>query len=150
MEEVKIFDLNELFYPMGKKGDVMCKIDCKNERPKFCYDKDCTVVFSTYNEADFDKGFGFFCLGKLKEPKIFKEKSIEHVNGLSYCCYTPLKGMIRFFVNTDDLWKEATNMLAALNRLIEIKCPQCNSKIYKVPYHVCFECQAKRTSTAGR
>jgi hypothetical protein len=117
--------------------------DRKITRPKFCYDDECVVIYSTYREEDFRKGFSFFCFGRLKEPNVFKEKEVEHVNDLCHCYYTPLKGMIRFFVNTEDLWKEATSKLAVLNRLIEVKCDKCGSKMYKVARHICFECQYK-------
>ena len=119
-------------------------LDYKINRPPFCYDKECEVIYSTYKDEDFDKGFSFFCFGKLKEAHIFKEKKVEHVNDLSHCYYTPLKGMIRFFVNTEDLWKEATSKLAVLNKLVEVICEKCGSKMYKVATHVCFECESKK------
>jgi ribosomal protein L37E len=120
------------------------EIDRKISRPPFCYDKECNVIYSTYKDEDFDKGFSFFCFGKLREAHIFKEKETEHINDLSHCYYTPLKGMIRFFVNAEDLWKEATSKLAVLNRLIEVKCERCGSKMYKVARHVCFDCEKGR------
>jgi ribosomal protein L37E len=51
--------------------------------------------------------------------------------------------MIRFFVNKEDLWKEATLKLAVLNKLIEVKCEKCGGKMYKVAIHRCFSCEAK-------
>jgi len=128
----------------GLKKMEASEIDCKISRPPFCYDKECKVIYSSYNDKDFDEGFSFFCFGKLREVHIFKEKETEHINDLSHCYYTPLKGMIRFFVNAEDLWKEATSKLAVLNRLIEVKCERCGSKMYKVARHVCFDCEEGR------
>jgi hypothetical protein len=121
----------------------MGKTSRKTKRPKFCYDKSCKVVYSSYNLEDFDKGYSFFCFGKLKRGHLFHEEGREaiHENNLSHCYYTPLKGMIRFFVNEQDLWGEVNAKLAVLNRLINVKCEKCGGKMYKVARHECFKCK---------
>ena len=119
-------------------------IDKKITRPKFCFDQTCEIIYSTFNEEQYIEGFSFFCFGKLKQTHIFKEKEVVHDNNLSHCYYTPLKGMIRFFVNQEDLWGEANAKLAVLNRLIDVKCNTCGGKQYKAITHICFDCQTKR------
>lgn len=110
-------------------------------RPPFCYDKNCKVLLSTYDDEIFNKGFSFFCFGKLKKAHIFKDKETTHWNDISHCYYTPLKGMIRFFMNTDDLWGEAHSKLIVLNKLIEVKCKKCGGIKKKVISHECFKCK---------
>jgi ribosomal protein L37E len=126
--------------------EVVNKVDEKLVRPRFCYDQGCNVIYSTWNEDNFAKGFSFFCFGKLKEVHTFREREILHENDLSHCYYTPLKGMIRFFCNTGDLWKEATSKLAVLNRLIDVRCDKCGGKQYKIARHVCFSCEHPKKS----
>lgn len=121
-------------------------MDERKLRPPFCFDKTCQVLLSTYNEEDFDKGYSFFCFGKLKEGRTFKDKEAVHWNDISHCYYTPLKGMLRFFMNKDDLWGEAQAKLRVLNKLIEVKCPDCGEKMSKVIRHECFNpsCAGKK------
>ena len=109
-------------------------------RPRFCYDKSCKLIYSTYDEESFNEGFSFFCFGKLKEKNVFKEKQIVHENTISHCYYTPLKGMIRFFMNEDDLWGEANAKLRVLNKLKEIKCDKCGGEMRKIITHKCLDC----------
>lgn len=111
--------------------------DC---RPRLCFDKNCSVLLSTFEEESFDEGVSFFCFGKLKEVHIFKEKQTVHENDLSHCYYTPLKGMLRFFMNVEDLWGEANAWLRVLNKLKEVKCTKCGGIARKVIIHKCFEC----------
>lgn len=115
-----------------------------DNRPKFCFDKNCKVLLSTYSKGCFDKGESFFCFGKLKGCHQFKEKKTYHVNDISHCYYTPLKGMIRFFMNTDDLWGEAQAKIRVLNKLIHVKCKVCGERKNKVIRHVCFGCEGPK------
>lgn len=112
-----------------------------NNRPKFCFDWSCSVLLSTFDEKSFDEGVSFFCFGKLKVRKVFKEKDMVHVNPISHCYYTPLKGMIRFFMNEDDLWGEANAWLRVLDKLKEVKCDKCGEIMKKRIIHKCFKCE---------
>ncbi len=112
-----------------------------DNRPKFCFDENCKVLLSTYDKDDFDKGISFFCFGKLKASHKFKEKETVHENNISHCYYTPLKGMIRFFMNTDDLWGEIQAKIRVLNKLLKFKCQVCGEKSNKVIRHICFNCE---------
>lgn len=118
-----------------KKGMISRKV-----RPRFCYDKSCHLIYSTYNEKSFNEGYSFFCFGKLKEKNIFKEKEVVHENNISQCYYTPLKGMIRFFMNEDDLWGEANAWLRVLDKLKQVKCDKCGGIMKKRISHHCFNC----------
>lgn len=111
-----------------------------DNRPKFCYDKNCKVLLSTYSKECFDNGESFFCFGKLKDWHEFKEKKTFHANDISHCYYTPLKGMLRFFMNTDDLWGEAQAKIRVLNKLIKVDCKKCGKKTNRVIRYVCFDC----------
>jgi len=109
-------------------------------RPPFCFDKSCQLLLSTYEEKSFDEGYSFFCFGKLKKPQVFKEKQALHENTLSYCYYTPLKGMIRFFMCEDDLWGEVWAMIRVMNKLKEIKCGKCGGVVRKRIVNTCLDC----------
>jgi len=106
--------------------------DKKKNRPIFCYDKICEVIYSTFQQEHFDDGYSFFCYGKLKKPHLFIEKKAKHLNQLSHCYYTPLKGMIRFFVTIGDLWGEINAKLAVMNILQPLgRCFKCRRKLYR-------------------
>ena len=108
-------------------------------RPKFCYDESCEILLSTFDEKSYHDGVSFFCFGKLKERRVFKEKDTVHENDISHCYYTPLKGMIRFFMNVEDLWGEANAWLRVLNKLKDVKCPDCGKKMNKTILHLCLD-----------
>ena len=118
-------------------------------RPKFCYDKDCKVILSTYEKESFDEGLSFFCFGKLKEPHKFKEKETVHENNISHCYYTPLKGMIRYFMNTDDLWGEAQAKIRVLNKLIKVDCKKCGERMNRVIRYICFSSKCNPKGNNG-
>jgi len=109
-------------------------------RPPFCLDGSCQHLLSTYDEKSFEEGYSFFCFGKLKKAHVFKEKEALHENNLSHCYYTPLKGMIRFFMNEDDLWGEAWAKVRVLNKLKEIKCGKCGGIVRKRIVNTCLDC----------
>ena len=111
-------------------------------RPKFCFDESCNLLLSTFDEKSFNEGVSFFCFGKLKVKKVFEEKDMVHVNPISHCYYTPLKGMIRFFMNEDDLWGEANAWLRVLDKLKKVKCDKCGGIMKKRITHRCFKCVA--------
>lgn len=122
--------------------------DKKNNRPIFCYDKNCKVIYSTFQQEHFDEGYSFFCYGKLKKPHLFIEREAKHFNQLSHCYYTPLKGMIRFFVTIGDLWGEINAKLVVMNKLQPLgKCYQCKKKLYRrVESCVVLNCKRKLCS----
>jgi hypothetical protein len=108
-------------------------------RPFFCYNRQCNIIYSTYDKDSFESGFSFFCYGKLPVSHIFYEKKIKHINDICHCYYTPLKGAIRFFINLGDLWGEANAKIAVMNRIQNLKC-QCGGRSYKRITHWCMKC----------
>ena len=112
-------------------------------RPKFCLDELCEILVSSYSEGDLAEGYSFECFGKLKEENIFKEKDIIHKNNISHCRYTPLKGMLRFFENINDIQGQIQVQLRVMEKLIECKCPTCGGKLRKVWGHLCLDCGEK-------
>lgn len=113
----------------------------KQMRPPFCFDWSCRILVSTFDDDSFDKGHSFFCFGKLEKKQVFVDKETTHENDISHCYYTPLKGMIRFFMNTEDLWGEAQAKIRVLNKLVEVDCLKCDGKMQKVIRHECFNCK---------
>lgn len=112
----------------------------RKERPPFCFDKSCQLLLSVYNKKSFDEGYSFFCFGKLAKTHVFKEREVLHENNISHCYYTPLKGMLRFFMNEDDLWGEAWAMIRVMNKLKEIKCGKCGGVVRKRIVNTCLDC----------
>jgi hypothetical protein len=104
-------------------------------RPDTCIDKQCGFIYSSFDKDrnDIEKGFSYFCYGKLPGNHIgadFKHIDAQHDNDISHCIYTPLKGIIRFFVNKDDLWIELLGMMMTLDKLHPIgKCVKCGEEI---------------------
>jgi len=126
-------------------GGRMSKINKRIFRPFFCYDKKCKILHSSYSKESFEKGFSFFCYGRLPKEHIFIEKEAEHKNSICHCYYTPLKGAIRYFMCEGDLWGEANALCAVMNKLIDVRCG-CGAKTYKTIRHTCFKCNSKRSN----
>lgn len=71
-------------------------------RPCICPDGSCQVLTSTFNPQLFEQGFSFHCIGRLPEAHIVKWRDSIHENDFSLCRYTPMKGLIRFFMTIQD------------------------------------------------
>ena len=94
-------------------------------KPHLCPDKDCKRVWSNYSKDSFDRGASYTCWGKMTKPHLFIERETEHVNPYSYCVYTPLKGHIRFFVNSDDAWSDHIGSGAIMDDADQLVCDEC-------------------------
>jgi len=116
------------------------KIDKRIKRPPFCFDKTNKVIYSTYDKEDFDKGWSFFCYGKLSKLHVFRERKVEHRNDMCHCYYTPLKGMIKFYINIEDILGETQAGIAVINRLSRPHCPECGEDMYKIVKYECPRC----------
>lgn len=109
------------------------KIDRHNIRPIWCWDKSCKLIYTSFNLENFNKGYSCFCFGKLKKSHLFIEKEAKHKNELSHCYYTPLKGVVRFFVTIGDLWGEINAKLVVMNKLQPLgKCFKCKKELYRM------------------
>lgn len=48
------------------------------------------------------RGFAVFCWGRLTEPLTWTFDDVEHVETLSTCQSSPLKGVVRWLENESD------------------------------------------------
>lgn len=71
-------------------------------RPHLCLDQSCFMLFTSYRREGFDEGLSFECWGRLAETHEFQHKETTHRNTHGHCIFTPLKGMIRFFLGVED------------------------------------------------
>ena len=94
-------------------------------RSKHCFDSECEILFNVYDEDSHNKGYSYFCFGKLKEPRIFTEKECEHINEYCHCVYTPLKGALRFYINKNDAWIYQLGVCQILNNAVLLYCDEC-------------------------
>lgn len=116
------------------------KWDKKVTRPPWCFDKDCKVIYSVFDEELHDAGCSSFCYGRLPKAHVFTHRTAEHVNTICNCEYTPLKGAIRFFVNEEDIWGEIQALIAVLNRTVVANCQKCKREQYRRIVYVCPKC----------
>jgi len=75
-------------------------------RPWCCMDRKCTPLINFHDHKDIsipEEGKSIFCWGKMDKMIKFNYNGVEHNNDINFCCYTPLKGCIKFQVNKDDL-----------------------------------------------
>jgi len=55
------------------------------------------------NMPAFDNpAYAVHCCGELSEPLVWMMRGVEHVEDLSTCSYSPLKGVIRWLENLSD------------------------------------------------
>jgi len=106
-------------------------------RPSTCLDGTCVVLFSTFNADWVDKGGSFSCWGRMDEPRVTPYREVEHRNTHSHCVYTPLKGVIRFFICHEDISGDLFGMRALL---IDTRRPEC---------FVCQDCGCKSMPIYG-
>ena len=96
-------------------------------RPCLCFDKTCKILYNVYDEEYHNKGYSYFCFGKLKEPHVFMEKECKHINEYCYCVYTPLKGVLRFYINENDAWIYQLGMCAIMSDSSPLVCDECGN-----------------------
>lgn len=99
------------------------------ERSHLCPDLSCKMVWTDYSKGSFDKGVSHLCFGVLEKGHLFIEHQTEHKNNIRKCQYTPLKGMITFFTNFEDLWLETLGTMAVMDILQPLHCDVCNKDI---------------------
>jgi len=96
------------------------------KRTSFCLDKFCKPLW--HSAENIEEGFSSVCVGKLREPFIFKFRKVEHKNDYSYCIYTPLKGVVRLYVNAGDAWTDKIALTRILDDFRPLKCKECGTK----------------------
>lgn len=83
--------------------------DAKRWRPAMCPDPTgCTPLIHPTTDPDnmgpgfAERGFAVFCWGRLAEPLVWTFDDVEHVETLSTCQSSPLKGVVRWLENESD------------------------------------------------
>lgn len=76
-------------------------------RPPFCPDPTgCRPLIHPLTDSDNmtldQRGFAVFCWGRLAEPLVWTFDGVEHVETLSTCQSSPLKGVVRWLENEAD------------------------------------------------
>jgi len=94
-------------------------------RPKLCPDPSCEILFTDYQFKQFKQGASFHCWGRMREQIRWISGKTEHLNEYSHCVYTPLKGLIRFFLNADDAWTDIIGLSRLLDHAKPLECKAC-------------------------
>jgi hypothetical protein len=76
-------------------------------RPPFCPDPTgCAPLIHPLTDSDNmtldQRGYAVFCFGRLAEPLTWTFDGVEHVETLSTCQSSPLKGVVRWLENEAD------------------------------------------------
>lgn len=96
-------------------------------RPAICPDRaGCAPLIHPMTDSDNlpamdNPTFAIFCFGRLTEERRWTFNGVEHVEDLSTCQYSPLKGVIRWLENVSD-W-------AALQRAYRAAIPAANESV---------------------
>lgn len=96
--------------------DMLKKRIEKRFPPTICIDKKCECLLNQQDRLMWDNGHSFNCWGRI-DPHRFTGDGFTHNNDLSHCIYTPGKGMMRFYENTDDQYLAIRDLIALLPRI---------------------------------
>lgn len=115
------------FVPVDYTQPVKIKIR-EDLRPRQCPDLTCKPIHMSIAgvQKNIDEGYSSSCYGYCGK-KEFQEKQVVHVNDISHCIMTPLKGTIRFFVNAMDLGNDLFDIQRLLYLLNPSHCAECNA-----------------------
>lgn len=103
-------------------------------RPKLCpCPRTCQPLYNSMvcdsrikdEEADMSQGYSGECVGKMSQEIEFIYGDAPHKNDVNHCVFTPLKGIIRFQENADDLWSAKILISRVLDVLRPLKCVEC-------------------------
>ena len=91
-------------------------------RPWCCPEPRCAPIYQIKDgsAAALDQpqpGQSFSCFGKMTEPVAFEYDGVKHVNELSSCHYTTLKGVMRWQEAREDWMLLAEGYTKALAQL---------------------------------
>ena len=74
--------------------------------------------------GDLNDGYSGDCIGQSK-PLEYTVGGQKHINDLNHCIFSPMKGIIRFQVNKDDLHSMVRMCLLALETVDPLVCDEC-------------------------
>lgn len=111
----------------------------RKSRPPLCpCAATCTPVFNglafddRIKTGDLNEGYSGDCIGKSVALR-YVVGGQEHVNDMNHCIFTPLKGVLRFQINLDDV---GCMLHMAKSVITDLEQPR----------RQCTDCGAKRTS----
>ena len=103
----------------------------RTNRPHLCPCKEtCQPIYNALafddrvQTGDLNEGYSGDCIGR-SEPLEYTIGGQKHINDLNHCIFTPLKGIIRFQVNKDDLHLMSNMCRAVLAKVDPIECEEC-------------------------
>ncbi|MEW6448904.1 MAG: hypothetical protein AB1426_12635 [Bacillota bacterium] len=92
-------------------------------RPPFCVIRKCRpVAVHGCTAKGHASGESGFCIGKMSEAEVWTAETVEHVNDICFCVYTPFKGWVRFVVNEMDL-RIITALIRSFAKKTEVNVP---------------------------
>lgn len=106
--------------------------DRKN-RPPLCPCKDtCAPIWNgmAFDErvktGDLNEGYSGDCIGQ-SDPLIYIVGGESHLNDMNHCIFTPLKGIIRFQINKEDVEGILQMSRAVLAEIEPQNCAVCGA-----------------------
>jgi hypothetical protein len=97
-------------------------------RPRICPDLQCELLWSDFLPSALEQGYSFSCIGRLDKPHEFVWREVVHRNDFCFCQYTPLKGMIKFLMNKEDIEHEIAVLGVALRAIKMEQCAGCGGE----------------------
>lgn len=105
--------------------------------------------------GDLNEGYSGDCIGQ-SIPLTYIVGGQEHVNDMNHCIFTPLKGVLRFQINKDDVSAMLHMCNSVLAELEPRQCSDCGKKATAAIRHFiighdnvcrCCECHYTRRGT---
>ena len=111
----------------------------RKSRPPLCpCAQTCTPIWNglafddRIKTGDLNEGYSGDCIGKSIELR-YVVGGQEHINDMNHCIFTPLKGVLRFQINLDDV---SAMLHMAQSVITDMEQPRWQ----------CADCGVKRTS----
>jgi len=106
-------------------------------RPRICPDLQCELLWSDFLPSFVEQGYSFCCVGRLAEPHEFVWREVTHRNDFCFCQYSPMKGMIKFLMDRNDIEHQMAVLNMALKSMGKVLCSECGGE--GVYYHTVGE-----------
>lgn len=110
------------------------KIDRKARPPLCPCPVSCQPIYNSIADddrmktGDLDEGYSGDCMG-MAQPTQYVVGGQVHHNNMNHCVFTPLKGIIRFQINPEDVYGMLHLASAVMSELHpERVCKKCGSK----------------------
>ncbi len=106
----------------------------EESRPRWCPGhQNCRPVAKSFqtNQETMDKGYSGTCYGHCLTS--FKVLDVDHVNDFCKCVMTGLKGVIRNFINYNDMGIDRGDLGRLMQMLRPRNCEECKRPTYDAP-----------------